>query len=282
MEPSGFAEGACAVCGWSTPRQQLHLLSPSREMLRMLRNNCLPAHVLPDAYNVELYEGAILCFHGMTSLEAIGPLRVCHTCHSSLQSFPPQQPRYALANFLYYGTEKIPEDVRDAFATASPFDLCLVSRCRSSIVTHHFVRGGTRVGYVAEEARQGFSRGNVAIFPQNSLQLQTVLPPSGDDIRNTICVLFSRCRQAPTIEMLKRFGPVLVNKQKVEWMIKFLVANNEWYQADDIRFSPDNFQQLFHPADAESDIGVLQYMQVEYDAEHALDNGKEIWDDAQQ
>ena len=80
--------------------------------------------------------------------------------------------------------------------------------------------------------------------------------------------------------MLKQFGPVLVNKQKVEWMIKFLVANNEWYQANDVRFSPDNFQQLFHPADTESDIGILQYMQVEYDAEHALDNGKEIWDDA--
>ena len=134
MEPSGFAKGTCAVCGWSTPHQQLHLLSPSWEMLQMLQNNCLLVHVLPDAYNVELYEGAILCFHRMTSLEVIGPLCVCHTCHSSLQSSPPWQPRYVLANFLYYGTEKIPEDVRDAFATASPFDLCLVSCCCSSLL----------------------------------------------------------------------------------------------------------------------------------------------------
>lgn len=114
------------------------------------------------------------------------------------------------------------------------------------------------MGYISEDACQGFSRGNIAIFLQNSLQLQNVLPLSGDDIQNTICILFSRCWQVPqTVNMLKCFGPVLVNKQNIEWMIKFLIANNEWYQANDVCFSPENFEQLFHPADMESNLGVL-------------------------
>lgn len=65
--------------------------------------------------------------------------------------------------------------------------------------------------------------------------------------------------------------PVLVNKQKVEWMIKFLVANNDWYRDDDVWFSLENFGQLFHTADKDSDIGILQCMQVECDQQERQD-----------
>ena len=277
---SNLVEGACAVCGWATPVQKLHRLSPSQEMLRILRNNSLPSHVLPDAYNVQLYQGAILCSYGLTSLDVVGPLRVCSSCRRYLLLSPPRQPRHALANFLYYRVERLSDDVREAFSAASPFDLCLISRCRSSVVTHHYMSGGSRPGYVVDDAGQGFCRGNVAIFPQNTLQLRKFLPPSGDDIWDTLCVLFSRSGQRPTVDVLKRFGPVLVNKRKVERMIKFLVDNNEWYRDDNVRFSPENFGQLFHEADRDSDIGVLQYMQLECNQPDGDDVQDVNWDEA--
>ena len=74
--------------------------------------------------------------------------------------------------------------------------------------------------------------------------------------------------------------PVLVNKQKVEWMIKFLVANNDWYRDDDVWFSLENFGQLFHTADKDSDIGILQCMQVECDQQERQDIWEVSWDEA--
>ena len=83
------------------------------------------------------------------------------------------------------------------------------------------------------------------------------------------------------VDMLKRFGPVLVSKQKVEQMIKFLVANNEWYWDDNVQFSLENFGQLFHEADRDSDISVLQYMQLKCDQPDGDDVQDISWDEAE-
>jgi hypothetical protein len=60
-----------------------------------------------------------------------------------------------------------------------------------------------------------------------------ILPPDGDDIQDTICVLFSGCglNRKPTVESLKRFGPVLICKSRIIRMLNFLVSQNEWYQS---------------------------------------------------
>jgi hypothetical protein len=282
MAPSRFVESACAVCAWSYPPSELSTVQPSTTVLKLLRNDCLPAHVLPASYDIKVYSRAILCPEGMTSLRTVGPVRMCLVCQRALQASPPRQPKFALANFLYYGRERLPADVLDAFCTASPFDLQLISRCRSSTITHHFVRRGARGGYIPEERSQRFNRGNVAIFPQDPGPLRDVLPPDNHDIRDTVCVLFSGGGSRPTADTLKRFGPVLVRKSKVKNMINFLVDNNEWYQAAGIRYSEANMANLFGPSEEESDVGVLQFMQVE-DAgnHHAIDSDDDQWQQIQ-
>ena len=147
-----------------------------------------------------------MCSFGMMSLDVVGPLCVCSGCHRSLQLSPLWQPRHVLANFLYYGVERLSDNNKVAFTTASSFDLCLISWCWLSVVTHHYMPGRTWPGYVVNDACQGFSRGNIAIFPQNTLQLWKVLSPFGDNIQDTVCVLFLRSGQRPTVDILKWLG----------------------------------------------------------------------------
>ncbi|KAF8122489.1 hypothetical protein EV363DRAFT_1104622, partial [Boletus edulis] len=283
MAVKNFVESPCAVCAWSFPAADLTELLPTERMLEELRNQCLPSHVLPTSYNLAAYSGAILCPEGLSSLATLGTIRICPRCNHALRGNPPRQPKFALANFLYYGRERLPEDVSEAFATASPFELMLISRCRSSTVTHHFVRRGARGGYVPEECSQRFNRGNVAIFPQDPGPLRDLLPPNGDDIRDTICVLFSGGGQKPTVDSLKRFGPVLVCKSKVSRIIDFLVTKNEWYQSIGVRYSEANMASLFDHSLAEDDYGVMQCMQVEHakDMHQTDDEDSEDWVDIQ-
>ena len=56
--PLNLDEGACAICGQATPVQKLHEISPLQAMLQILQNDSLPPHVLPDVYDIELYQGA--------------------------------------------------------------------------------------------------------------------------------------------------------------------------------------------------------------------------------
>lgn len=136
---------------------------------------------------------------------------------------------------MYYGHEALPDDVREDFLRASPFELRLISRCRSSVINHHYARRSRRGGYAPEECSQGFVRGNVGIFPQEPTHLRSVLPPAIDDVRDTVCILFTGGSLRPTAETLRRFRPVLVLRGRVERTIKFLVAHNEWYLSDGVQ-----------------------------------------------
>jgi hypothetical protein len=77
-------------------------------------------------------------------------------------------------------------------------------------------------------------------------------------------MLFSRGGRKPTVDSLRRFGPVLVCKSKVASMISFLIGNNKWYQSSGVTFSEQNMDSLFVHTDAIADLGVLQCMQVEH------------------
>jgi len=149
-------------------------------------NAYVPRRAMPQTYNLHAYDDAILHAAGMIDTERKGKLLMCNPCRRALLGKQPRQPKFALANFLYYGHEALPNDVRDDFARSSPFEQTLISRCRSSVITHHYVRKNRRGGYIPADMSQSFSRGNVAIFPQEPSGLRDVLPPARDDSKPSV------------------------------------------------------------------------------------------------
>ncbi|KAG9310604.1 hypothetical protein JVU11DRAFT_9169 [Chiua virens] len=236
MDASRFMEKARAVCAWSFPQRDLVALSPTSAMLTVLRNDCIPRDLLPSTYDVEAYSQAILCPEGLSNVHALAAFQVYSQCRRSLQASPPRQPLFSLANFKYYARDRLPPEVAHAFDTASPFDLALISRCRASKVTHHFIRRGARGGYIPEESSQRFNRGNVAIFPQDINSLRNVLPPEPDDL-----------------EEIRAYTGMQIQG-----------GNNEWYQTDDVQYSEQNMRRLFPSADYGSDYGLLDCLQAEH------------------
>ncbi|KAG2345686.1 hypothetical protein BDR05DRAFT_868217, partial [Suillus weaverae] len=60
-----------------------------------------------------------------------------------------------------------------------------------------------------EETSQRYNQGNVAIRPQDSVELQHLLPPSHDELRDTMCVIFGGHAQKPSRETVKQMRPML-------------------------------------------------------------------------
>ncbi|KAG1896248.1 uncharacterized protein F5891DRAFT_958937, partial [Suillus fuscotomentosus] len=54
--------------------------------------------------------------------------------------------------------------------------------------------------------------GIVAICSQNSPQLQTLPPPSYDEIRDAVCGVFTGHNQSPTRETSRKMRVILVTK----------------------------------------------------------------------
>ena len=200
MGGDAYSTAVCAVCAWCVPSDVADI-HPENLDLRLLCNDCLPVHVLPTTYDRGIYKNVILCTKGMHCTSCLDSLSVCSGCRSALLGRKGRQPKYALANFLYYGHECLPSDVASAFTSASPFDLLLMSRARSSVVSHHYIRRGYSGGYVPEECSQHHNRGNVAVFPQEPGHFHSVLPPCGDDIHEMVCVMFTGGSQKPTVEL---------------------------------------------------------------------------------
>ncbi|KIK16143.1 hypothetical protein PISMIDRAFT_30929 [Pisolithus microcarpus 441] len=230
MSDSALGMSACAACAQSFKESILQIIFPSDDMLRVLQNNSLPNEVLPRTYALSAYNNAILCPLGMLDTHNLGVLHLCPSCTRALRSHPPRQPRDSLANFQYYGLSQLPEDIQEAIHSASPFDIMLVSMCRASTITHHFSSESRRGGCVPEEAMQRFSCGNIAILPQEPCMLCKVLPPTYNELKDSVCVVFSGGKYSPTQEM------------KV--MIDFFIRNNPWYQHEGVRFSEENLNDL--------------------------------------
>jgi hypothetical protein len=122
--------GACAVCAHNVCIKELKSVSSCKVPLHLLRNDCLPAHTLPQSYDFELYDRAILYPKGLSNCWALEDLHMCHQCYAALINKHPRQPISSLANFQYYGHERLPSSVADAFMRASTYDLMLVSHAR--------------------------------------------------------------------------------------------------------------------------------------------------------
>ncbi|KAG2158083.1 uncharacterized protein EDB93DRAFT_1238383 [Suillus bovinus] len=224
MSPQSLRCGCCAICAHNICAHDLLCIDASNIPLHLLRNDCLPEHTLPRTYDFELYLRAILYPKGLVD--------------------PPHQPLNSLANFQYYGHERLPVDIREAFSMSSIFDWMLVSRVQASQVTHFYTYKSSISGphfWSAEEGSQCYNQGNIAICPQNSTELYTLLPLSPDELQEAMCVIFSGQKIQPSCDTVRKMGPVLVTKSRVQKLIY------------GVTYSQSNMDALFDEINSKSD-----------------------------
>ena len=136
MSPAILAEAVCAVCGRKTPPNKIVTVEPDTIDFSLLCNAQLPESVLPTSYDRAAYEGAILHPKGLLEPRQRRSLRICKECRGPLSEG--KMPKFALANWLYYGYERLPEDVRQAFRVATHVEKLLISRARGSRISYKF------------------------------------------------------------------------------------------------------------------------------------------------
>ncbi|KAI9069268.1 hypothetical protein FKP32DRAFT_1641248, partial [Trametes sanguinea] len=262
MSTSASLEIVCAACGRDTPPSRILTVNAHKIDFSLLRNDELPEHVLPTSYARSAYHGAILHPRGLTTLDVLGDVRLCKEC--SVQLYQGRMPKFALANWLYYGHERLPGDVRAAFNVSTHVERMLVSRARASRISYKFSQlPGHYLEGTDPRISQSCVKGNIAVHPQDATHLNSVLPPANDIIRDSICAVFVG-ETKPTRETIEKLKPVLVRKSRVKRMIEFLTANNPWY-APSHQFagmSQQNLDTLFGPGTAHLDQGVPCAMEI--------------------
>ncbi|KIM21401.1 hypothetical protein M408DRAFT_29598 [Serendipita vermifera MAFF 305830] len=156
-------------------------------------------------------------------------------------------PKYALANWLYYAHDRLPTSVRLAFENSTIFEQSLIARARANRITFRYCHNPTSPQYGWNfQTSQSYSKGNVMILPQDSLSLQSMLPPSPDAVRDTMAVLFIGPTVKPTRENIRDLHPCLVRKSRISCLINFLTNHNPYYasDADFEGLSPQNLDSL--------------------------------------
>ncbi|KAI9067677.1 hypothetical protein FKP32DRAFT_1561454, partial [Trametes sanguinea] len=265
MSTVTLKDDVCAVCGRYAPPSKIELVKPSRVRFDLLCNDQLPSEALPISYSREHYDGAILHPQGLKHLDRRGPIKVCKECSRDLcHPDSPKMPRFALANWLYYGIDRVPAVAREAFETSTFSERLLVARARSSKVSYRFCELPGHPMYGTDRhVSQGCVKGNVAIHPQDAAHLSDVLPPSSDVIRDTLCAVFVGKTQ-PTKETIRKLSPVLVRKSRVKAMIDFLLSKNPHYGiSSSFRgYSQYNMDRLFADATGDDDQDIPCAMEV--------------------
>lgn len=262
MNPIRWLPKICAVCGQRKHTKDIRVLSPTSLHLTLLQNPHIPPDALPTTYNLQAYHHAILNPKGLHDRQALRAFDACSTCSRALVKNK-RQPLDSLANFQYFGLDELPEDVKRALHSASMFDVMMVARSRATRITHLFTekKGHTQHGK-DPQLSQGYSSGNVAVLPQDSVHLRSVLPPGREEIAEAMCALFVGGDVKPTRENIKKLKPVLASKQNVKTMIDFLVTRNAWYKSSDVSFSPENFADLFDDTDGVADTAVPRAVEL--------------------
>lgn len=252
----------CSVCARLTTEEAICRVDPSAIPLYILQNKNIPSHLLPTDYNMQAYDMAILHSPGLTNKKMLAPMYVCEACDSSLRSYI--MPRYALANWLYYGHSALPTEVRRAFEEATPFERMLIARARASNICFRF---GSYFGAGQDNdetpstgtygvGRKGV-RGNIMVTPLDVTRLTSVLPPDPQTIADTMCAVFVG-QTMPSRDTISKMAPVLVRKSRVKTMIEFLVEHNPHYKKVDGfgGFSAENLNALFGKEDIDRDEAV--------------------------
>jgi hypothetical protein len=155
---------------------------------------------------------------------------MCVSCWHELVNLG-KQPLDSLTNFQYYGHKALPEHIQQAFAHATTFDIMLVAHTNTTRITHLYsLKSDSPMAGTDPKKSQQYNKGNVAILPQESMQLWDVLPPLFHGFQEAMCAVFMGSKVKPTVHNIKKLGPVLVSKSHVQMMIDFLLAENDWYQ----------------------------------------------------
>ncbi|KAI0746099.1 hypothetical protein C8Q76DRAFT_607308, partial [Earliella scabrosa] len=270
MSTANVRQVVCAVCARYTKESGSRVVELSEIDLGLLRNDALHPRTRPSTYRFDLYDRALLCPQGMSSREERGAIRVCDECHRDLVE-KKRMPKFSLANWLYYGQEALPSEVKAALDRSTQFDRLLVARARGSRISYRFTELKTKRAELDDEdvaaydraAAQRFVKGNVIVMPQNSTHLNSVLPPSPSVIRDTVCAVFvGSCR--PTKETIRKLSPVLARKSTVKTIIDFLVRENPHYARDTEfhGFSQRNLDLLFDSETGADDEGLPCAMSV--------------------
>ncbi|KAH6869221.1 hypothetical protein BKA70DRAFT_1379694 [Coprinopsis sp. MPI-PUGE-AT-0042] len=194
----------CAICDKRLRAFEVVSTHADQVDLRLVANPDLPSHLQPRSYNLEAYDGAILSPAGMDNQMSKGRLNVCLDCKQSLDKS--QMPRFALANWLYYAKEQLPEKVKHALEESTETALLDSSVFRT---------------------RRGM-KGNIVVCPLDVIRVNEVLPPGPELIEDTLCVICVGDKE-PTRSTVEKFHPVLVRKSRVKHVIEFLLEHNPHY-----------------------------------------------------
>jgi len=204
---------------------------------------------MPKDYDLSVYQHAILNMKGLQYTDRLGKIRLCHPCFKALSLGT--TPRLALANFLYYGCNSLPDEVRKDLNNATLFELKLVARSRCNSVCCRFNSSRRQTEDLRSskqstlaQARKGV-RGNVVVTPLDVICLNEVIPPNSDSIRDTMCAIFVS-ETVPTHTSISKFGPMPVRKSRVKRIIQFLLKFNYYYlPVDGFGYSEKNLEGLF-------------------------------------
>ncbi|KAJ7495931.1 hypothetical protein B0H11DRAFT_1646369, partial [Mycena galericulata] len=250
----------CAVCAKEQAASDVQELEVSSIDLTLLRNDDLPPKTWPTSYNFLAFDRALLCSAALSDVDEPRQMQVCADCRAFLSRG--EMPRFALANWLYYGHEALPVEVREAFESSSLFERMLVSRVRYNSVSCRFKSADydptveeDAQTYKLRNARKGV-RGNVVVTPLAVARLNDALPPAPETIRDTMSVIFIGS-VPPTRHTVRKLSPVLVRKSRVKTMIDFLLKHNPHYgRLQGFRgYSADNLNRLFE-SDGDTDDAV--------------------------
>ncbi|KAH6876927.1 hypothetical protein BKA70DRAFT_1127801 [Coprinopsis sp. MPI-PUGE-AT-0042] len=220
----------CAICDKRLRAFEVVSTDADDVDLRLVANPDLPSHLQPRSYNLEAYDGAILSTAGMDNQMSKGTINICFDCKQSLDRG--QMPRFALANWLYYAKERLPEKVKDAIEESTIFDRALFSRVRTNSISCRSTvpRNEEETALLDSSVfrtRRGM-KGNIVVCPLDVVRVNEVLPPGPELIEDTLCVICVGDKE-PTRSTVEKFHPVLVRKSRVKQVIEFLLEHNPHY-----------------------------------------------------
>jgi hypothetical protein len=256
MDPHNFQRVSCAICRQNHSLKNISVVQSDQIDFTLLTNPCLPDNLQPSAYNFKAYDRAILYYKGLHDKNEKGDIDICKSCRHELID-QRRQPLDSLANFQWSAQELLPESVRTAIESATMFDMMMVARLRATRLTHLYSSKKDSPLFGSNpDLSQKYSCGNVAILPQDSVSLRTVVPPNLGEIQQAMAALFVGGRERPTLANIKRLSPVLVSKQCIRTIIQFLLTENSWYRMSGLTYSKQNMDDLFAHEEGDVDESV--------------------------
>jgi hypothetical protein len=103
-----------------------------------------------------------------------------------------------------------PDDAKSAFESSTLLGRFLISRAHASCVAFRYCKKTDSPTFGSNPlTSQGYNKGNAIVYPQDSLTLSSVLPPSADHVKDTFCVLFVGSSETPVRENIPSLRPCL-------------------------------------------------------------------------